>query len=87
VKVGTTGASGLIGSRLSEALRARGDSVTALPREPAAADVSGLDAVVHLAGEPVAQRWTPAAKKEIERSRVDGTRALVSAMSADQVLV
>ncbi len=82
MKVGITGSSGLIGSRLVEALDA-----TALPREPTAADVSGLDAVVHLAGEPVAQRWTPASKKEIERSRVEGTRAVVSAMSPSQVLV
>lgn len=37
-----------------------------------------FDGVVHLAGEPVANgRWTKAKKREIERSRVEGTRALV----------
>jgi uncharacterized protein (TIGR01777 family) len=82
VKVGVTGSSGLIGSRLMAAL---GAGAVALPREPG--DLSGLDAVVHLAGEPVAQRWTSAAKQEIERSRVEGTRAVVAALSPDQVLV
>lgn len=85
MKVGVTGSSGLIGTRLVAALRERGDEAVGLPREPD--DVSGLDAVVHLAGEPVAQRWTNKAKKEIERSRVEGTRALVAAMSPAQVLV
>ena len=39
-----------------------------------------LDAVVHLAGEPIAQRWTQPAKKRIYTSRVEGTRQLVSAI-------
>ena len=55
--------------------------------EPAA--LAGSNAVVHLAGEPVAQRWTAAARDKILRSRVDGTRALVAAMRAQppQVLI
>jgi hypothetical protein len=36
--------------------------------------------VFHLLGEPVAQRWTPAAKARIRDSRVLGTRQLVSAI-------
>ncbi len=43
------------------------------PHEP----FRDVDVVVHLAGEPVAQRWTPAVKAEIRRSRVEGTRFLV----------
>lgn len=39
-----------------------------------------LDAVVHLAGENIAQRWTPATKKRITDSRVRATRLLVSAL-------
>jgi uncharacterized protein len=39
-----------------------------------------LDAVVHLAGEPIAQRWTRTAKKRIYASRVEGTRQLVTAI-------
>ena len=39
------------------------------------------DAVVHLAGEPVASgRWTKARKRELVRSRVESTRALVDAL-------
>jgi uncharacterized protein (TIGR01777 family) len=34
-----------------------------------------------LAGEPVSQRWTEAAKKRIHDSRVEGTRRLVNALS------
>lgn len=36
-----------------------------------------VDAVVHLAGEPVAQRWSDAVKDRIVKSRVDSTRVLV----------
>jgi uncharacterized protein len=38
--------------------------------------------VVHLAGEPVAQRWTASARRRILESRVEGTRALISALRA-----
>lgn len=37
----------------------------------------GVDAVVHLAGEPVAGRWTAAKRERITESRVTGTRNLV----------
>jgi len=41
----------------------------------------GVDAVFHLAGEPVAEgRWTAAKKRRIQDSRVLGTRAIVDAM-------
>ncbi len=42
--------------------------------------LGGAEAVVHLAGEPVAQRWTKEAKHRIHDSRVVGTRVLVEAM-------
>jgi uncharacterized protein (TIGR01777 family) len=42
----------------------------------------GRHAVVHLAGEPVAQRWSAAAKKAIRESRVAGTRNLVAGLAA-----
>jgi uncharacterized protein len=45
--------------------------------------LDGLDAVIHLAGANVAgRRWTPAYKREIRASRVQGTRALVGALAA-----
>jgi uncharacterized protein (TIGR01777 family) len=48
------------------------------PPPPAA--LRGRDAVVHLLGEPVAQRWSEAAKREIHDSRVLSTRNLVVAL-------
>jgi uncharacterized protein (TIGR01777 family) len=39
------------------------------------------DAVIHLAGEPVAQRWTQEAKRHIRDSRVLGTRNLVQGIA------
>jgi uncharacterized protein (TIGR01777 family) len=56
----------------------RWDALEAMPQEDA---LSGADAVIHLAGEPIAQRWTPEAKSRIRLSRLDGTRRLVEALS------
>jgi uncharacterized protein len=51
--------------------------------EAAPADaLAGRDAVIHLAGEPVSQRWNEEAKRRIRDSRVDGTRNLVAGMKA-----
>ena len=90
MRVAVTGATGLIGSALVEALTARGDEVTALSRstnwpdpkaDPPPADVTaGLDAVVHLLGEQIAQRWTDDTKREIRDSRVLSTRNLVTGL-------
>jgi hypothetical protein len=44
--------------------------------------LGGAEAVVHLAGEPVAQRWTQSARQRIRDSRVVGTRLLVEALRA-----
>jgi uncharacterized protein (TIGR01777 family) len=49
--------------------------------EPPRDVFASADAVVHLAGEPVSQRWTPQVKQRIRSSRVDGTRNLVNALS------
>jgi len=40
-----------------------------------------LDTVVHLAGETIAQRWTPKVKRRIRDSRVEGTRLLCEALA------
>jgi uncharacterized protein len=49
--------------------------------EPAPAEaLTGADAVVHLAGENVAQRWTERAKRAILESRVTGTRNLLAGL-------
>lgn len=49
---------------------------------PPAAALERSDAVVHLLGEPVSQRWTERAKGEIRDSRVLTTRSLVAALMA-----
>ena len=44
--------------------------------------LEGLDAVVHLAGEPILGRWTTAKKRRIAGSRVGGTELLATALAA-----
>ena len=92
-----TGGTGLIGRTVVDALRERGDDVTVLSRSgkdgtarwgdpkrepPPAVALTGRDAVVHLLGENVSQRWTDAAKREIRQSRELGTRQLVEGIGA-----
>jgi uncharacterized protein (TIGR01777 family) len=64
-------------SRSPEAAVGRVPSLTAAfaPDDPRA--TRGADVVVHLAGEPVAGRWTAAKRARIRDSRIDGTRQLV----------
>lgn len=62
-----------------------GVEVTAWPdpvgSAPPGEALSGADAVVHLLGEPVAQRWTQEAKTRIRDSRVLSTHQLVGALA------
>lgn len=51
-------------------------------QQPPREALEGVDAVVHLAGETVNGRWTPAKKARVLSSRVEGTRYLVAAMQA-----
>lgn len=51
----------------------------ATPLDPES--VSGFDAVIHLAGESIAGRWTDAKKKAIRDSRVIGTTNLAQALA------
>lgn len=48
---------------------------------PPLESLEGSDAVVHLAGEPVAQRWTQEVKQRIRTSRIEVTSSLVNAIS------
>ena len=50
--------------------------------EPAPVEaLAGRDGVVHLAGEPIAQRWTPESKERIRSSRELGTARLVEGLA------
>jgi uncharacterized protein (TIGR01777 family) len=49
---------------------------------PSLAALEHADAVLHLLGEPIAQRWTGKAKRDIRDSRVLGTRSLVTGLEA-----
>ncbi|VGO22103.1 TIGR01777 family oxidoreductase [Pontiella sulfatireligans] len=84
MKVLVSGSSGLVGSALMENLQADGHEVGRLPRTfEQAIDFSGVGAVVHLAGESIAEgRWTDAKKKRIEESRVSGTRQLAEQLAS-----
>ncbi len=84
MKVLLLGASGFVGKHLSDALASGGDEVlSASLRDPvaAASTAASCDAVVNLAGEPIAQRWTPEVKHRIESSRVDGPRRFLDALA------
>ena len=45
-------------------------------------DLEGFDAIIHLAGEPVAERWTAANKAKIRDSRVRGTALLAEKIAS-----
>lgn len=81
--IAISGAGGFVGRRLIQTLAAGNHTVARLGRD-AAKDLPGespFDAVIHLAGEPVSQRWNEAVKQRIRDSRIVGTRNLVSAMA------
>ena len=80
--ISISGASGFIGRHLLKSLAKAGHSLDALSRHaPAAESLREADVLIHLAGEPVAQRWTAEAKQRIRESRVTGTRNLVEALA------
>jgi uncharacterized protein (TIGR01777 family) len=105
MRVVLTGATGLIGKAVADALRARGDEVVALTRDerrgrerlgrgievhawsdpvqapPPEKALDGADAVIHLLGEPISQRWSANVKRTIRDSRVLSTRFLVQALA------
>ena len=98
-RVLVSGASGLIGTALVPTLEARGFSITRLVRRLGSRDsdiewdptkplrpelVSGFDAVIHLAGEPVMGLWTDAKRARIRDSRVLSTAHLSEALAKTQ---
>ncbi len=77
----------VLSRRPEEARRLLGvDAVSWRPEhEPApAAALAGRDGVAHLAGEPIAQRWTNEAKERIRSSREQGTARLVEGLEQSE---
>lgn len=118
MKVAITGATGLVGSRLVEKLKAENHQILVLTRNADKAKkafpnsafptveivqynpkesgewqtvISGCDAVINLAGAPIAERWSPQYKQEILSSRQIVTQKIVEAIkkaaNKPQVLV
>jgi uncharacterized protein (TIGR01777 family) len=93
-RMGIVGASGFLGGELARQASAAGWVVAGFSRsvrEPdgvisewrewsGSPDVSGLDAVVNLAGDPINKRWTESNKRKFRESRVGVTETVVSAI-------
>jgi uncharacterized protein (TIGR01777 family) len=98
MKILISGSHGLVGTALIQALESEGHDILRLVRYAphseteiewspdrysiALARLEGFDAVVHLAGESIAEgRWSDEKKKQIRESRVKGTRLLGDALA------
>lgn len=89
MRIAITGASGFLGVSLAAFLTTGGHTVVRIGRgagndfswDPSrgqldARALEGVDAVIHLAGASVAERWTPEHKKAIRESRLQSTRLI-----------
>jgi len=94
--VAITGAAGFVGTALSAFLSTGGHRVIRLvrrdpahdgerrwdPNNPAPDLLAGVDAVVHLAGEPIGGRFNDAHRRAIRDSRIEPTRKLAAVAGA-----
>lgn len=94
--IAMTGSSGLVGTALAAMLSTGGHRVIRLvrrdplnaderrwePNQPAADLLDGVDAVIHLAGESIAGRFTEAHRRAIRDSRIEPTRRLAEVAAA-----
>ncbi len=97
MRIAITGAGGMIGSALRVRLTGDGHEVIRVGRYNGAhppdvrwsiphaqlnpIPLEDLDAVVHLAGEPIVGKWTHAKKRAIRDSRVEGTHLLAATLA------
>jgi len=97
MNIGLTGASGLIGGKIVDLALRRGHEIIAFTRTPERGipgctmrafsleqvpDISGCDALIHLAAESPMGVWTAAKKRRIRETRVLGTRRIAEAIAA-----
>lgn len=98
MRVAVTGATGMVGTALTRALRTHGHEALLVSRRQVPGGIRwdperrsidggalpGVDAVVHLAGENLAGgRWTARRKELLRASRVATTRWLADSLAAD----
>lgn len=98
MKILVSGSHGLVGTALAKSLEPQGHEIVRLVRylpgseseiewnpdrySIAIARLEGLDSVVHLAGESIAEgRWSEEKKRRIRDSRVKGTKLLSDALA------
>ncbi len=96
LRIALSGASGQVGTQLCAFLGGGGHELLRFVRrapapgelrwDPApgeldAGALEGIDAVVHLSGEPIAGRWTPERRRAIRESRVASTRLVAEALA------
>lgn len=98
MKIAVTGSSGMLGSAFASVATTGGHEVARLLRRSAEAPdeiqwdpasgtidaeaLSGIDALVHLAGDNISEgRWTTAKKERIRASRVGGTRLIAETLA------
>lgn len=97
MRIALTGATGFIGSAIARYLSFQDHSVIQITRRESltspyiawdpirglieAEKLENLDAVIHLAGANISERWTPAYKKMIASSRIEGTRLLCQSLA------
>ena len=86
-----TGASGFVGSSLKKRFLEIGYNVIATKRddlhniEKLSSILNGVEVVINLAGANIINRWSESYKKLLYSSRIDTTKALVSAMSLCEI--
>ena len=94
-RIAITGATGFIGDALVPFLKGGGHEVITVGRgtssdvrwDPSrdaidAEGLAGVNVVIHLAGAPIAERWTDEHKRELRESRVKGTRLIAESCAA-----